>query len=326
MDCELVFSVHQLNASSYINENFILSQCMPNTTKLAVFSISVLIWLCILVFTSYLLAKELTNKTLTNNRLTSSFRSSDSSSFKSKVYLLIMIAAVGELCSYGLMMSATQNPVRYLIYAISQQCIRIPINRMSLRKFNTALATVNDNVGINDSKNLKRKFEICIRIRDSCTALVTLSCCIIGPIISYHYGNYVAVNWFYAIRMSATNVVAVILSSISIYTGNNLIRYCSGEITDGVVDNVLKSTSSNVKIAKILLVKRVIFSFFFLRMIWNLEGVFWYHFVFYQLGLVIAVSYSLWTLTRRGLTLSLDLPVSDEPSLSLLLSSRDDVM
>jgi len=280
--CQDIFSVYSLNDSSLVNENFITDQCMSNTTKLVVYVISMIIWLIVAISIIYLFISQ----QYKGRKLESQV----------KVYLLLLVvAAAGELASYTLMLASTQNISRYVIYAVSQQCIRIVINRLSFNKCVTTLNTIN----VDDDRRLTAKFSTCVTIMDTMTALTTIVCCVIGPMVSYNYDNYIAVNWFYAIRMSMNNIVAVGFSCINIYSCKCLMDYCNNSHQSiDIINKVKRGLKFNITIASILLIKRVIFSFFFIRMQTNLQNIFWYHFAFYQLGLLIATTYSLHSLYK----------------------------
>lgn len=303
MECDqILFTVRNLTGTSYANENFITNFCVSNLAKLIIFSLFLVMWFCALVWSLLTLYFEI---------VTVGFKWD----LRKKIYTLTIISTVAEFISFLFYFFSIQSAVRYLFYSIAPQLTIVVISLSLKAWFETSI-----NITFNTDERFQRSFTTALIIINVIMVTLTLSCCIIGPMVSFSSGNSYQVNWFYAIRTSGLSFISICIIFLIRFTGKKLVKACTGQHSELVqnsekVKKLLEKLRILIKISTLCLPTQV-FILTPIWMIWDLYGIFWFHFTINEINLFMAVTIMMWTIKIGGSRFGLSSDFSSSPPVS----------
>lgn len=298
--CDNHFSLNNLSSSSYANENFITDECISNWVKFIIFSFWIAAWSCTWLWFIFVFIQEVRVKGCDFN-------------LKKRVFLLSILAASSAVVANILMLLDIQNSIRYLFYAIYPWVLAFVVCRILLAVFNSAIQ-----IAFKENYNeVKSRFQFYITFMDFLSATIVIVSFIIGPMVSYSYGEYSLVNVFYIVRISSVAFLVILFCALIRNATNTLTNVCSLAKEDNPMIN------SHTRNTVITLVRRLnVFNNFCLYIvfpmqvillfslpvwqIWDLYGVFWFQYIINELVYYVAINIIVWVLKEntRGIGLS----------------------
>jgi len=286
-NCGNTFNIWQLLATSYGNENFVTSQCNANWVKFIPFFLYLITWSYITIWSSHIFISEI-------------LKHKNSFDLRRRIYLLTVIAAAFELCSICLVMAGVQHWVRYLIYVVPLQAVRTVVSWSINAWFDTTVAITH---GVDDKTIVK--FKRIMQVMDITTAVMHISCCVIGPVVAYHNGYYTMVNWFYSIRTCVTSLIGVCVCLLIRQVGNKLHAACMPDDAEMVQQDTKTTELMHrlkflIKIANNCLPSQILFSFFPFWMLADLYGAFWFQYTINEFNLALSVAIMAWLVKEKG--------------------------
>jgi len=280
--CEQYFTALNYTSSSYANENFITDECISNLAKFILFMTYFTLLFISLLWTLTTIFFEVK-------------RVGWKWDLRKQCYILAAAAMASEIISFFFYFFSIQLSIRYFIYATDPQLTFIAVTLLIRARFKSSIE-----ITFNTDNKFQKLFYNHLVIINIFMAILTISSCIIGPMIAFTRQNWYQVNWFYAVRTSGYGIVSVSSLILSLYTCKKLIQACDQS------SMVTVNTNQNVNI--ILMKLRIIIKLCYLClpsqifiltpvwMIWNLYGIFWFHFTVNEFNLVLILIVLVWSL------------------------------
>lgn len=287
--CDSHFTLSNLTSSSYGNENFIIDECISNWAKFGLFSLWFILWFIAFLWSLYVLYVEVR-------------KTGFKWDLRKKIYVFTIISTFFELIAIILYITGLQTPIRYFIFAVPLQSVRMVVSWSISAWFQTSMSITR-----NTNERLQKMFKISIIVMDVITAVLTISCCIVGPMVAFSNGDANQVNWFYSIRTSVTSFIGTCICLLIHFVGGELVRVCQrDEVIKGKdteedrIERLLGRLKTLIKTANQCLPGQLVLIFFPFWMWANLYGVFWFQFTFNEFNLLLSVVIMAWLFKEEG--------------------------
>ena len=298
--CDEYFNALFPTNSSIDNEIFIAKDCVNNSAKLTLFIFWLLIWIIMLIWSGSKTAKDLIdNRWSWNNRR--------------GIYLITSIMSVCQILLYIIYLAGFHNKVKYFVLALIPFMARLNISVLLRAWFQT----ISDRYTEESIRIIKLVFKIADNAMNILSGVSCFVCFLVGPMVAYP-DKPELINWFYIFGISLSSVSGFTSCILMIVVGMKLKALCH-------VDNIIKSQNNDLEILgkKISFVIFVAFGCIGLQfgiiiipiwMIWDLYGVFYFHFTLNEFGIFLSGFLTMFLFTKFGKILGVSTNTSENSS------------
>jgi len=300
MECDEYFNPLFPQNFSKDNELFIAKDCVHNSAKLTLFIIWLLVWIVMLSWAGGKIVLDFIDRRLSwNNRRS--------------VSLITFFMAVCEIFLYSIYLMGFHNKVKYFVLAIVPFLARLNTSVLLRAWFQS----ISDRYTEKSIRITKIVFKIADNGMNILSGVSCFVCFLVGPMVAYP-DNPELVNWFYIFGISLSSVSGFTSCILMIVVGIKLKALCH-------VDNIIKVQNNDLEILgkKISFVICVAIGCIGLQfgiiiipvwMIWDLYGVFYFHFTLNEVGIFLSAFLTMFLFTKFGRILDVSTNSSDNSS------------
>jgi len=276
--CQQQFSAVELYSSSKANEFFITDYCVDNRVKISFFSVYLLTYAALAVWTSCLLYNDVRAGGRREWNL------------KKTIYAVVILGCLAEVATMLLFFNGVSHYLRYLAYAVAPLCIRVINGCIFEAWFNTSLGINHEDV----NGHYATTFRGASRTVNLLAALNIIALTLAFIVVDSSNNNMV--NWLYLFYVSMTGCINAFVNSFALFTTYRLLRAADtglSETTSSNVRQLIKKLHLFIPMYGVLVIIDLGITFIPFWAYTNLESIFYFHFVVIE-GLTL---FGLWNTT-----------------------------
>lgn len=284
--CDEVFSAYNYGNWSYETEIFVTPYCVPNLFKLIIFIIYLLIWIAMTLWIAKIFLKKIFDKWI----------------LKKILNFIALIISFFQVGTYVCFLFGWEGFPRYLVYFVGPFLIRIGYSLLITAWFKAFMSGKFLNSKMNIFSGYKLVFNFSLRVLDFITVGNTIACMIVGPMVSIGM-NDTNVNWFYSFFIAFTSFVGMIICILIIVVGGKLLSLFASDDEEQIqpdqkLEDIKYKLTKIISLAKQCLPQQILFSFLPIWMIGDLQGIFYFHFIFYEPSVILSAFLLAWITTE----------------------------
>jgi hypothetical protein len=291
MDCEPVFSIYNLSASSIENEVFITTQCMQNSVKFALFFGNLFLWSILGIWLVVLLCSDFVRTGRTVN-------------LRKKIYCYCIASTIFEIIGAALNLGSVTHVARYFIYGPSQVFVRRAVH-LSIIAWSDAIGAISHDKNI---PPLLRKSKIYIYTIEIIMLIACIGIGIIASMVQYqHIEDYLySFNLTYLIFIDLINVYGTANAIIMAVLSKKLAKLCRSTDDMGVGSKENMEMSERLNTMSFFTVSFIPFEFgLCLLPLWllsphGLNNISYYYYIGYKFPTLFGAFIMPWAVTKRG--------------------------